>query len=269
MGIAFGAFAIDSVTKLADTGEQLEKMSKATGMSIKSLSVLKQAATEMNTPIETVTMGIKKMQMSMGNLDGEGEKTKLAMDALGLSFNKIKELSPEEQFMQIGNKIAQVADPATKTALAIQFFGRTGTELISFFNDGKTSMAEMTKRAEQMGVAFDENMVTKALAADAAFDKLNGMWNGFITTIAVTLAPMVTQVAEGLSLVIKYVSNWEFALKQISDYLLTFGIDTTKIWEQVKLTFEAAWVWIETQILPRVQKLIDGIQARMKLQFSS
>lgn len=257
-------FAVNTVKELADTGEAFQKMSASTGVSIKSLSALKQTAAESSIPMEALTGGLRKLQIGMGDLDGQGKETKKAMDFLGLSFKDVQKMKPEDQFIAIGNKIAAVTDPATKTALAMQFFGRAGTELIPFFEKGNLSMDEMVKHAEALGVAFDDDMVKKANDADAAFDQLDGAWKGFMTTIGVTIAPLVTMIVQGISFIIQQLTNWQNTAQQINDYFKTWGIDLSAIWESIKNAFGEAWDWINTNVVPKAQKFIEDIRQRIQ-----
>ena len=53
----------------------------------------------------------------------------MAFDALGLSAEQFKGLSPEQQFQLVANALGGVEDASTRAALAQDVFGKAGTSL--------------------------------------------------------------------------------------------------------------------------------------------
>jgi len=228
-GVAAGAItglAVASVKNLGDLGEQLDNLSQQTGISVLNLSALKTSADAMGLSIDTVTGATKKMQI---NLAAMGEDTKKANDALkplGLTFADLKNQKPEDQLLSIGNKIAAIKDPTERTAAAVKFFGKSGTELLPFFDKGNASMEDMVATAKKLGTAMDENGVIAAAKADAAFDSLSTSLEGAKNQIAIALVPAITQLVDKISPLIQTVQQWIAANPELFS---TIAIVTTAI----------------------------------------
>ena len=168
-GVAAGAikgFSIAAVKGLADTGEHFENLSKQTGISVLALSSMQATSDQMGISLESITGATKKMQANLSAMGDDAEKATAALEPLGLTLDDLKGLKPEEQFFELGNKIAAIKDPTERTAQAMKLFGKSGTELLPFFNNGTASLKDMEAEAKKLGLSFDELAVEKAAKAD-------------------------------------------------------------------------------------------------------
>lgn len=202
------AFAGSALNNFADLGEELSNLSAQTGISTENLSGMKVVADAMGLSIDNVTGSVKKMQVNLSNMAEDTKKADEALKPLGLTFKDIKDLKPEEQLFELGNKIAALEDPAQKTALAVQLFGKSGTELLPFFQEGNASLEEFVQKARDMGLAMDDVAANKALALDDAMDNLKGSIAGATQEIAVALAPAITALVEKLTPLLTQVASW-------------------------------------------------------------
>lgn len=205
---AITAFSIKSAVDFADTGEKIANLSIQTGISAGALSGMKAAADEMGLSVEGVTGGVKKMQINLASMAGDTKKADEALKPLGLRFKDIKDLKPEDQLFKLGDAIAKIQDPTERTAAAVQLFGKSGTELLPFFNEGNASLADMVKHAKDAGVYFDDLSANKAAALDAAFDNMKTSVAGAAQQFAVALAPAITGIVEKITPLLQAVSSW-------------------------------------------------------------
>src|SRR4051812_22911691 len=91
-------------------GSALNDASQRTGIAVESLSALKFAAEQSGGSLEEVESGLRKMSKL---ISGVSEGNKSAADTLrdlGLSFDQLRNLSPEEQFNAIGDALSKVQD---------------------------------------------------------------------------------------------------------------------------------------------------------------
>lgn len=207
-GAAIEAFAIKSVKDLADLGEQLDNFQKKTGVGVEASSALKAEAESMGISFETVGGSIKKMQVNIAGMAGDTKKANEALKPLGLTFKDIQNLKPEEQLFKLGDAIAKIKDPAEKTALANQLLGKSGADLLPIFNNGAASLEEFKKKAQELGILLTQEAIDKAQAADTAFDKLAFTFKGLEQTIAIALAPAITDLVNKISPLVQLVTEW-------------------------------------------------------------
>jgi hypothetical protein len=184
-GAALGAGIIVATNKWADAGDAIAKMSKRTGIGVESLSRLKHAADLSGTSMGGLENGIRRMQRSL--LDAS-QGTKTAVDALamlGLSYRDLKNLSPEQQFMTITARLADVADPTMKAALAMELFGRSGTALLPMLTQGSAGLQDMMDKTRMV---FTPEKAALAERYNDAITSLKDAIQGLVAQIAPIVA---------------------------------------------------------------------------------
>lgn len=205
---ALVGFSVAGVKNLADVGEHLDNMATTTGSAIGPLSALKATADEMGLSVDTIGGAMTKMNIRLNSFADNSKAATSALGPLKLKMSELKGLSPEEQFLKIGNSIASIEDPALRSAEAMAIFGKSGNELMPFFNGGNASMADMTAHAKELGVYMDKSAVAAARNADAAFDKLQTTFQGVVQQLVIGLAPAITDIVNKIQPVIQSVTDW-------------------------------------------------------------
>lgn len=159
-----------STRVFAKYGDEVEKMSRRTGLSTEAVSELGFAAEQSGASIAILEKGIRTMQRSI--IDAErGLSTQTdALKAMGLTVDDLIGKSPEEQFAIIADAISKIEDPTRKAAAAAQFFGRSGVQLLPLLNGGARGMEELREQARALGLT-----ISNQAAKDAAelTDELN------------------------------------------------------------------------------------------------
>lgn len=131
--VGLGASLV-AVTKaaLADA-DALVKMHDKTGIAIGSLQLLQIAGDDAGNSLDEITGAVNKMQQRIA---GGDQSAVAALSKLGISFSTFRELKPDQQFIQIGDAIAKVQDPADQVRLAVALFGKTGAEVLPTLKRG-------------------------------------------------------------------------------------------------------------------------------------
>jgi len=207
-GAALGVLVYKSVTGLADLGEELDNVSKSTGASAGALSSFKMVAEGMGSSLDAVTTTMRKMQdNTMTALSGNKQMAD-SFKALGLNAKELSTMKPEGAFMKIGNAISGVTDPMQRTALAMNVAGKGMGELIPMFDGGTASLDGFAKSAKEAGLYMDEMAMQKALALDEAMDKLKATMGGVTQSIALALAPAITDLLIAATPLIEKITAW-------------------------------------------------------------
>lgn len=268
---ALGAFAISSVKEFSEVGDAVEKMSIRTGLSAESVSALRVAADMGGTSIETVEGAAKKMQLTMVSAKGASDGMKDAFKGIGMSINDIfaKGVSPDTKFELLGNAIANTTDPMLRTQLAIEAFGKSGTDLLPMFEGGNFSMAAWSEQAKKLGVSFDELSAKHAAELNDAIGAMGTAWTGLKMKVGGELAPVITGFINDQ--LIPMAEKTLAALPSISE--LKKGFDNMKVgfvqavneFDQktgiitaLREGFEKIWSQIQTQLVPALQKLWEA-----------
>jgi len=155
LGLAFSATAVIGFGKaILDDADALVKLSDKTGIAIEPLQRLKYAAEQSGNTLENVTTSISMLQQRLG----DGDKSAVAaLGKLGLAFDDIRAMSPNQQFETIAREVAKIEDPMRRAAIATDLFGRSGKEILpTLISDIQRLGDEAPKMSEKATRAFDD-----------------------------------------------------------------------------------------------------------------
>jgi len=201
--------ALASTAKVfAETGSQLADMSARTGVSVEALSELGYVAEMSGGDLETLEAGLRKMQKTIAEAASGSQSAQEALAALGITIADLKNLSPDEQFLRIADRLAQIQNPTQRAAAAMEVFGKSGTQLLPMLAGGVKGLDAMRQKARTLGLVMSSE---DAAAADDFGDAIDTLWKSLkmgVATIGSALAPILSQLAERVMGVVKSVSDW-------------------------------------------------------------
>jgi hypothetical protein len=208
LGAAAVTALLGSVKVFSGMGDALDKMSLRTGVSAEALSELGFAAEQSGADLETLENGLKFMQRSLVDAAKGSATAQHALSLLGLSVADLAGLSPEKQFKVLADRLAKVTDPALRTALAMEIFGRAGTKLLPLLSAGAAGIEELQQQARSLGLT-----VSTQTAKDAAElnDTLNILWRVVkqgVFAIGGALAPTIKKLSQRITRVIVTATDW-------------------------------------------------------------
>ena len=202
----------------AAMGDSIGKMSKRTGFSAEALSELSFAAQQSGTSIEAFENGARRMQRTITDA-GMGLKSAAdALKMLGLSYQMLARLSPEEQFKLIADRLSQIPNPTTRAAMAMMLFGRSGTALLPMLQNGAAGIEALQQEARRLGLTISGE---DAAAAEDFTDALGRLWKVVKMTtfqVGAALAPALQQLAGWVTKVVVTFNDW---LKQNRQVVVT------------------------------------------------
>ena len=208
LGAAMLAPMLGAAKAFSSMGDQVAKMAKRTGLSVEALSELRFVASQTGTEFESLEMGFRRMQRSIYDA-GRGLSTaKDALADLGLRFEDLDGLSPEEQFKLLGEAISRIEDPTKKAAIAMTLFGRTGTNLLPMFARGAKGIEELQEEARRLGLTMSSE---DAKAAEDFTDALDKLWKVVkmgVFRVGAALAPVLQQLTDTITGVAIKISAW-------------------------------------------------------------
>ena len=189
-------------------GDELEKMSRRTGLSVESLSELGFAAEQSGADLETVEKGVRTMQRAINDL-GRGLSTQVdAFGALGLSMADLAGLSPEEQFKHIAERLSRVEDATKRAAIAQQIFGRAGTRLLPLMEEGAAGIEALQEEARKLGLTISGETAKDAARLTDALNVVRRVLRQAVFVIGSALAPVVEDLAERLTRIVVVSTDW-------------------------------------------------------------
>ncbi len=177
------AFAIDKGIEfgksLIESGSQLEHLSEKTGIAVETLAEFQTAAEQSGVSIEQLAVGMKKLAVSQVEAANGSETMKKAFSNLGVNIKDSNGnlISTDKLIKNISDSFSKAKDGPAKAALAVKLFGRAGTDLIPFLNEGSEGLSkfglkigeDFAKRSRE----FEDSMTRIKIAAkNAGIDAL-------------------------------------------------------------------------------------------------
>lgn len=158
------ARALDYASSLGEVAQQL-------GVTTKDLQEYRYAASQAGISQEEMDKALAKLTVNIGKAATGGKAQAEAFNALGISVKDANgnirtagEIIPE-----IADKLAQVKDPATRAAVEIELFGKSGQKLDTLLAGGSSAINELTRAANDLGVVLSPELIARA---DEAADKM-------------------------------------------------------------------------------------------------
>ena len=201
IGMAANAFmnasraALSYAASAANAVDQTNDLAQRLGMSVESLQALQMAAKLAG--VDDATGALQKLTVAIGNA-AESGKTE-AFTKLGLDFQALQSMAPEEQFKAIQSAIAGLATPAERAAAAVAIFGKAGVELLPLMSQ---NLEEIEQRMRRLGAIVGEDQVEAIGSMNDSLDMVKASFEGIVATVLGNLAPVVESLTnEILSMV--------------------------------------------------------------------
>ena len=137
-------------------------------------------------------------------LAGTGEETKKLFDGLSISAEQLAGLPIDEQFFRLHEAIMQLPDPMDRVNRLMLAFGEDGGKTLI----GTLSMSTEELRKQAKGYEISAKEAEDANRAQAAMRKVTEAVAKAWQKVALTVAPVIVQVVDGLSKAAHWVTEW-------------------------------------------------------------
>jgi len=226
---------------VADNADRIRDLSIQLGTSTEFISGMAHAADLSGSSLEQFATGLRKMEKSIGDLSTGAANQVQAFGRLGLTYEKIRSLSPEEQFLEIADRLGGMADNTLRVATAMDIFGRSGAELIPLLAEGKDGIGAMRAEAERLGLVISQEFADQADQFNDDLTRVQGVMTGVKNQIGEGLLPSLTALMQAFVEGADSTDTW----KDVGEFfgnlvrVLVAGFITLR--EIVVLTGETIW----------------------------
>lgn len=217
-----------AVTNFANTGDEINDMSKKIGMSTEEVSkwgyALGQSGGDLST-LQTAVRGLaanmdQELQGALTATNDGLDQQSSAFQRMGLDVQQLRALKPEDQFMRVAMAVAGVSDPMERAALAQQIFGRAGMELLPVLSEGEAGIREMFSQAERAGAVFTAAEAAMGDQFNDAVGKLTESLQGASKELALALIPDLIKFIGYVTETVIGVKDWAKANPELASTLV-------------------------------------------------
>lgn len=192
VGAAMVRSQMQTIDALAKTADRL-------GLTTEALAGLQRSAELSGAGANTLNMALQRMTRRVSEAaQGTGE-AQAALRELGLDAQYLATLSPDEQFRQISDAMAGVAEQGDKVRLAMRLFDSEGVKLVNTLAMGSEALLEQQRVAEKLGTALNRVDAAKVEAANDAMSTAGEALDGVVNKVAVALSPAIEDIANKFS----------------------------------------------------------------------
>ncbi|GHC66627.1 tail tape measure protein [Limoniibacter endophyticus] len=178
-GVAAGGLLgiVTNVNNIADSIARVGDASRMAGLSFKSFQELSYVAQQTRIPIDSITDGIKELQLRADEfaVTGKGSAAE-AFQRLGLTPAEVKERlkDPAELLNTIIDRTRVLGDTAAGIRIFDELFGGTGGErMVSLLEIGGDGIRRMTEEANRFGQVLDDRIIRDAEEVNRQFSMLS------------------------------------------------------------------------------------------------
>lgn len=207
-GAAIAAPLAIATRAFTNVGDQLDKMSQRTGFSVEALSELRFATEQSGQSFEQFESVAIGMTRQMRSLERGLSTAVEAFKALGLTYQDLAGLSPEQQFTTIADRLSKLEDPTRRAGIAMEVFGRAGRNLIPLLSGGADGIEKLRKRAQELGLTISTKTAKEAAKLTDAFNEVRSVSQRIAVTVGGTLAPLFKKMGANLAAISDATQGW-------------------------------------------------------------
>jgi hypothetical protein len=182
-----------------DSADAVGKLEQKTGITVETLSTLSFAARTAALDQEQLEAALIRFARSMDDYDRGTRAARDATQQLFGSSKALEGLDTDTRLLKTFEALGKVEAGAKRTALAIQFFGRSGAELLPLVDDlAQKGFDNLRQEAHRLGLVISRDLVEAATRAKDAMANLQGLAEGVAAQFLAGFLPALTRIAEGI-----------------------------------------------------------------------
>ena len=186
----------------------MKRLSDQYDMNIKTVQAFSIAIQEQGGSAEQAMGMIQRFEMRLGQAEMGSGRLGKAIRRMGLDLDTLKSEDAATALTDVLSHINEIQGGSERMAIARQL--GLGPEAIRAFQEGGEAMEEYKKKAEEMGVAIDDQKATQVLQAKLAYQELHHSLEGLAQTITSAVAPTVKMLSKTLAELVQWFTRHQF-----------------------------------------------------------
>lgn len=257
-GLSMVAGAVDVAlagltVKAGQTADDLNTMSKVTGIGTEKLQEYKLSADLLDVSVDTIAKSQTKLKRSMLSAQQGSENMTDAFNTLGVAIvdSNGHLRDQEDVFSDAIKSLGNMENETERDAIAMQIFGKSATELNPLIEDNGETFQKVADIFKQNNLEIvDQETIDKANEFQDSLDTIKAMGMATLSTIGMQLAGYLAPAMEKISEVLGKVFGW---LSQLDPQVLTI------------IGIVAGVIAVLSPLLITIGKIATGISAIMGL----
>lgn len=203
IGVEGASALINTTTGAASLADEINTLSKTTGLSTDTLQELNYASKILDVDTSTVTGSITKLTKTMNSAADGSETTAAKFEALGISYldSSGEMRNAEDVFWDAIDALGQIDNETERDAAAMELFGKSAKELNPLIEAGSDAFKELADEANEVGYVMDGETLDSFQALQDNLDRLDSLSVAVSNSFGGVLLPVLTDLStDGVSL---------------------------------------------------------------------
>lgn len=209
LSLAGGAVAgglLASGTNAIKTADELETLSKRSGLTTEMLQKMAYASDMVDVSTEELVGAVTKMKRNMGDAPDKFEALGIAITNADGTFRNI-----EDVFYDSLAVLSQVGDETERDLLAMDLFGKSADTLATIIDDGGAGLQEYGAKAQELGLILSEDTIGKLTETGDTIDEMKARATATLTEVGAelleNLAPTIEVIIEKIGEVVAWLGT--------------------------------------------------------------
>lgn len=187
-GLAVGAAGFQLLKSTSKQITETDRWAKSLRISTQELLAWQFAAEKAGVSGDQMADIFKDIGDKIGDavLNKSGEAVD-ALNALGLSAEKLSKVSPDKQLLAIGESLRKIGTNAEKTTI-LESLGNDLSKLLPLFDNNNEKLKQFIELAKDYGVAPDQSAIDDLVKVNQLFEDMEAQVSGLKMEIAAGLA---------------------------------------------------------------------------------
>lgn len=204
--VSLGAMAYKS----AQAADDLNALSKQTGISTEDLQKMNYAADLVDVSVESISGSMSKLRKAMSSSSAGTEE---AFKRIGVSVRSADGAlrDSSEVFYEVLEGLSRVGNETERDTLAMTIFGKSADQLAGIIDDGGAALKALGEEAEQMGLVMSQETLDSLNKVNDEIDRLKAQAVAQFAKAGASaleaLTPVLESVVAAISKVLELIGN--------------------------------------------------------------
>lgn len=188
---AVGVAMFELTEKAAGVGAGFLEMSEKTSMSVAAASDLSTAVGLAGGSAETMSNAVFMLQKRLDDTGPAGDKTRAAIEKLGISVEQFEQLTPDQQILALSDGFRTLEPGVSKAGEAFDLFGRQGRDMLPQL---MKPLSDLVDKSRELGATWSEDDARAAEEFEIQLRTLKAQTDLFFQSIGRDLLPVMTDL---------------------------------------------------------------------------
>lgn len=209
-GITAGVGA--TFNKVLNEFDSIAKTSRDIGIGSDAFQEISYASKQAGVDSSSLNKSLQNLSKTLINAQQEGGVSAEMFHDLGISlFNAQGEAKGTEEIIyELANAFESMPDDALRATKAMEIFGKSGVRMGAFLGEGRQSLEEFKKQANDMGLVIDTETLN---SAERVGDKIGFLKDSLMSNLYLSVSSFLPEIEKFIDLLREWILENQALIK--------------------------------------------------------